>query len=89
MAYAIAYDNKKWIKGKTQTGVFLRTFFIAFLYPAEGSNAAGHSLTLTQNNPASVYVKIRRNPQLRILPLTLKRLFEVFNIPTSGKYKVI
>ncbi len=72
-------------KGRIRSGEFLHIFTVAFiliLTPAgaltmqgQFPNPAGHSLTRALNNinnPSSVYVKIRRNLQLRILPFTRK-----------------
>ncbi len=74
--------------------------FILILAPAgaltmqgQFPNPAGHSLTRALpniNNPSSVYVKIRRNQQLRILPLTRKylMLLQYIRYQKSGGYPV-
>ena len=63
-----------WIMVRIRNGRFLRMFTVAFLLflvpTGGGSNPVDRSLSLTHYLPSSVYVKIRRNHQLQILPLT-------------------
>ncbi len=70
----VRYNLRNGIKGRIQSGGFLRILTVAFLLFLDPTgpifNPAGLYLSLTQPNLSSVYVKIRRNLQILILSLT-------------------